>query len=302
MKNEFIRFLFKCLFYAVLIGVGYGIIYRAGITPTVTNSALFDKKMFLIQKQGLKDVKVMGFGASIPLYALNSEMMVRHLGASYYNFGSWSLQIADMRYLLRSFVDEYHPRYVILCSNIGDYRRKGDSTYLKFGETSRLIREWLPELFYLKHYSSVYEMNHRRHSERYMDLDPWGGMPLTVPAKDISQADWNSHWQLPTEYTSYEYRQLDSLADFLRDRGIKLIFVQAPLKAGYANTPETTRWLAAHFDSCRRIVEGDGGVYLNYYNTRIFTDSLFFDQYHLQAAGGKIMTGELLNDIKTIIK
>ena len=303
MKNEFVRFLLKSLFFAAFVGMGYMILYRIGLTPTVTNSALFDKKMFLIQKHGLKDVKIMGMGASIPLYALNSDMINQYFHMSYYNFGTWRLQIEDMRYLLKIYVDEHHPQYLILVSSIGDFRRKRDSIYLNYGNTSAFVRNHLPELFYLKDYSSVYEIEIRRHTmARIMHLDPWGGVPMTIPYKDRDPKAWDERYPFPTAYTSYEYRQLDTLADFLRERKIRLIFVQAPIKAAYANTPVMNQVLTNHFDSCKRIVEADGGVYLNYYDTGVFADSLFFDQYHLQVSGGRLMTKELLNDLRTIIK
>lgn len=41
---------------------------------------------------------------------------------------------------------------------------------------------------------------------------------------------------------------------------------------------------------------------MNYYDTTMFKDSLFFDQFHLQAAGGKVFTQRLLTDLDTIIK
>jgi hypothetical protein len=56
-----------------------------------------------------------------------------------------------------------------------------------------------------------------------------------------------------------------------------------------------------HFARCRTIVEGRGGVYLNYYNPTIFTDSLFADQYHLQDKGSVIFTEKVVADVKKIM-
>ena len=43
----------------------------------------------------------------------------------------------------------------------------------------------LPQLFYLTNYTSIYELLHRKHFNRgRMDLDPWGGIPMTIQPKD----------------------------------------------------------------------------------------------------------------------
>jgi hypothetical protein len=187
-------------------------------------------------------------------------------------------------------------------SSIGDFRWERDSTYLNFLNMPAVVRNNFPEIFYFQHYNSICQMFIRKWTNHHVDLDQWGGMPMTIAPKDRDTAAWNQRWEFPTAHTAEQYRELDSMAVFFRDQHIQFIFVQAPIRAAYANTPAVNQLLAAHFDTCRSIVEGDGGIYLNYYNTTIFTDSLFIDQYHLQAAGGKIMTKELLADLATIIK
>jgi hypothetical protein len=305
MRKGFNLFLMKCLLFGIPVPIGFFCLYRLGLTPAVTDSALFDYKMFEIRKRGIKDVSIMAMGSSNPLYTLNSELLTQHFHQPYYNFASWRLQIFDTRDQLQVFVAEHHPRYVIVTSSIGDFRRGLDSdpSYHNYFRMPLLLRDRLPEIFYLTNYTSLYELFHRKHFNRgHMDLDPWGGIPMTIRAKDRDPKAWDERWEFPTPYTSLQYRELDSLADFLRRKEIKLVFVQSPIRAAYANTAALREMLAAHFDSCRIILARHDAVYLNYYDTTTFTDSLFFDQFHLQAAGGEIFTKRLISDLDTIFK
>jgi hypothetical protein len=304
MKKGYKLFLLKCLIFGIPIPIGFVILYHLGFTPTITDSALFDYKMFAIQKQKVKDVKIMAMGSSTPLYALNSEMLVERYNMSYYNFGTWLIKISDMLAQLKFHVAEHHPEYVIICSSIGDFRTDGiNNSYLGYLNTNRLIRDRFPEFFYAKNYSSIYEIVHRKYrNRRVMHLDPWGGILMTVPPAQRDMKAWNEHWDFPTAYTHRQYMALDSLADFLHAQNVTLIFVESPIKAAYADTPGTDRILAAHFDTCRSIVERHGAVYLNYYDTTLFVDSLFMDAYHLQENGGRVFTKKLITDLDTIIK
>ncbi|MEP6614837.1 MAG: D-alanyl-lipoteichoic acid biosynthesis protein DltD, partial [Mucilaginibacter sp.] len=120
--------------------------------------------------------------------------------------------------------------------------------------------------------------------------------------KDINHKMWDAHDDFPTKYTQSNYAGLDSLAGWLKQKNIKFIFVQAPIKKSYANTSYYRQRINTHFDKCRSIIENQGGIYLNYYNTAIFTDSLFVDQYHLQNTGAIIFTKQVVADLKKVIK
>ena len=294
----------KSILFAVPVLIAYKLLYLVGLTPTVTDTTFFDYKMFSIQKRRIGDVAIMGVGSSETEYSLNSEMIANHFHLPFYNFASLGFQISDMRAEYNTIGKEHRPQYIIVCSTIGDFLRAPgwDSTYFDFLNVSRLIRSDFPEFFYASHYNSVYSIWHRKNVSSYIKFDPWGGLPRIVARKDIDWKAWNARIDFPTACTGSQYRELDSLAASLREKGIKLIFIQAPIKAAFANTKEIKQTLMRHSDTCRSIVERQGGVYLNYYDTTIFTDTLFFDQFHLQAAGSKVLTQKLLIDLDTIIK
>jgi len=302
MKSMAIKFLLKTLLFVLPLLVIFEVLFRLGYSPIITNSTLFDFKMIRLQKRHIKSLKMLSIGSSVSLYELSSNIIIQNLHVSYYNFASWGLQISDMRVLLKSFVKDYRPKYVIIGSSIGDFISPSNDTYLNYVNTNAYVRNNFPEIFYLKNYNSVHQIIRRKHSAYPVQFDNWGGATLTIQAKDINRDKWNEHNIFPTRYTPDQYRELDSLGVWLNAQHIKLIFAQAPIKASYANTPASKQILQDHFDKCRSVVEKHGGYYFNYYNTSIFTDSLFFDQFHLQAAGGRLFTRQLVSNLKQIIK
>jgi len=296
------KFLLKALLFALPVFVLFELMFRLGLWPVITNSGLFDAKVRHIKQQHVGDIKLMAIGSSITLYELKSDLVKQNFDIPYYNFASWGIQVSDMRVVLNDYVNEYHPKYVIMCATLGEFRGAANESYLNYFNTPRFIRNNLPEYFYFKNYNSIHQLIWRKYFEYPINFDRWGGAPLTIKRKDINRKMWDAHDVFPTRYTQANYIALDSIARFLSAKGVKFIFAQAPIKKSYANTPLYQQRLQAHFDKCRQIIESHGGIYLNYYSTAVFTDSLFVDQYHLQDAGARIFTTEVIGNLKSIIK
>lgn len=290
------------MLFALPVFILFGMLFRLGFAPIVTNSDLFDAKMQHIKKLHIKQVNLMAIGSSITLYELKSDLVTQNLDTSYYNFASWGTQITDMKLMLAKFIPEHRPKYVIMCASLGEFMSPPNSTYSNYLNTPTFIRDHLPEFFYLKNYNSIHQIIWRKYFEYPINFDAWGGASLTVKPTDINRKMRDAHDVFPTRYTQSNYNGLDSLAVWLKQQGIKFIFIQAPIKKSYANTDYYQQRINTHFDKCRSIIESRGGIYLNYYNTTIFTDSLFVDQYHLQNAGAIIFTKEIVADLKKVIK
>jgi hypothetical protein len=294
-------FLGKTLLFVLPIFILFEVLFHMGYYPVITDSSFFDRKVMETAKQRGKNVTLLAAGSSVALYELNSQVILDSLHVSYYNFSSWGLQIADTRALVEAVVTSYHPKYVLLCSTIRDFIAAKHEIYLRYTNTNPFIRTDFPEFFYFLSYSPLHQIAYRKSHAFHLEQDAWGGYQLTIPKKDILWDKWDEHDVLPTSYTEGEYRELDSLGAFLKEKNITFIFVQVPIKASYTNTPTRKQIVDAHFDRCRSIVSAQGGIYLNYYNTSIFTDSLFFDPYHLQASGAVILTRKIVTDLKKII-
>ena len=300
-KGQLNKFVIKAIVFALPVFVLFEVLFRLGFTPIVTSSDLFDTKMRHIKKQHITQVNLMAIGSSITLYELKSDIVRQNLDTSYYNFASWGIQITDMRLMLDKFIPVHQPKYVIMCASLGEFMSAPNSTYANYLNTPGFIRKSLPELFYLKNYNSIHQIIWRKYFEYPINFDAWGGASLTVKPKDINRKMWDAHDIFPTKYTQSNYVGLDSLAGWLKQKNIKFIFIQAPIKKSYANTAFYQQRINTHFDKCRSIIEGQGGIYLNYYNTAIFNDSLFVDQYHLQNTGAIIFTKEVVAGLKNVI-
>jgi hypothetical protein len=300
MKRQVSRFIVKALLFTIPIVVFFEALYRLGFAPIITNSTLFDSKMLQVQKQHIKKVGLMTMGSSVALYEVKSSIITQNLHMPYYNFSSWGLQMADTRVLLNSFVNKYHPKYVLLCSSIADFIAPQNETYLNYANAPEFIKDDLPELFYFRNYNSIHQVVRRKHEEYPQKFDNWGGASLSIEAKHIKRNIRYEHDIFPTKYTQANYEALDAIGISLKAQHVRFIFIEAPINKSYANTARSIQLLQAHFDKCRAIVERQGGTYLNYYNTSVFTDSLFTDQYHMQDAGSMILTKEIVKDVKKI--
>ncbi|MEO6630740.1 MAG: hypothetical protein ABIN13_03425 [Mucilaginibacter sp.] len=301
-KGQLNKFVVKAMLFVLPVLVLFGILFRLGFAPIVTSSGLFDAKMRHIKKQHIKQVNLMAIGSSITLYELKSDLVTQNLDTSYYNFASWGIQITDIKLMLSEFIPEHRPKYVIMCASLGEFMSPQNNTYVNYLNTPAFIKNNLPELFYFKNYNSIHQIIWRKYFEYPINFDARGGASLTVKPKDINHKMWDAHDDFPTKYTQSNYAGLDSLAGWLKQKSIKFIFVQAPIKKSYANTTYYRQRINTHFDKCRSIIENQGGIYLNYYNTAIFTDSLFVDQYHLQNTGAIIFTKQVVADLKKVIK
>lgn len=253
--------------------------------------------MLLLQKHPVKNVRLMSIGSSITLYELQSDIIIQNFNMPYYNFAAWGLQITDMKNMMDDFVKEYQPKYVIICSSPGDFVSLPNDTYFNYLHTSSYIKNNFPEFFYLKNYNSIHQIIHRKYFDYPISFDNWGGASLNVKQNEV-----NVHDTFPTQYTQGNYNSLDTLSAMLQQENIKLIFIQAPIRRSNSNTALYQQTIASHFARCKSIVEKNGGAYLNYYSTTIFTDSLFVDQYHLRTTGAAVLTKEIVSDLKKIIK
>ena len=300
MKTGIFKIIYKTLLFMLPVPVAFELLFHTGFYPIITDSTPFDLKVITLQKHPVKSIKLMAIGSSITLYELNSAILEQNLHVPYYNFASWSLVMADSRVLLNCFVKDYHPGYVVICSSIGDFSSAPNNTYSNYTSTNSWIRHHLPEYFYLKDYHSLHQIIRRKYNTYPVDFDNYGGATIKIPKGAQHKADIAVNF--PNQYTPGEYQQLDSLSAMLKNKNIKLIFIQAPLRASYANKVLSQEIITAHFNHCRSIVESHNGIYLNYHNTRIFSDSLFEDQNHLTPAGSVVLTHEIVADLKKIIK
>jgi hypothetical protein len=302
MKNQFKLFLIKTLLFTAPIFVLFEVFFCLGIYPIITNSPVFDKKFVGLQKRHVKHVRIIAVGSSITLGDLESSLLVKNIDTSYYNLGSWSLQLNETCDLTKDWVKRYHPEYVVMCSTMDDFKLHDENGYNDLINTNSYIKDNLPEFFYFKNYHSISELIRRRYHSVIADFDNWGGAREHFHHRVKEWQVWKPEIDgFPRVHTEGNYNALDSLSLYLKHHDIKFIFIQAPTTNSRATEPFYLRLLKSHFDRCESTIKKNGGIYLNYYDPRVFPDTLFYDRIHLLNKGATIFTKMVIKDLKKII-
>ena len=230
-------FLKHTAFYGILVLAGFELLFQAGFVPVVTDSTYFDHKMAWVRQHPLPPPQLILVGSSVPLYGVQSGPIVRQLPLSFYNFCSWRMRIADCGIVVPALVQEYRPKYVVLGSNLGDFCGLPDSTYLNYTRISPAMRQRLPELWYFLDFHPIHQIVYRRLKSRTVRFDRYGGGDWAFdrslsngPLADLGVLPEPLPFDLQNQ--GIHYRALDSMSRWLRDRGVKLIFVQFPVNEG----------------------------------------------------------------------
>lgn len=288
--------------------------YFTGYGPLLTNSISFDAKLKYIKERNIKQTDILAIGSSMTLNNLSSTIIKDSLHMSYFNFASWGLQMKDIDQLAINYIPKYKPKYIIVVSSIMDFTNDELSASIQnYLNTSQNIKDNFEAYFYIKNFNSLAEIRGRKielakcasiDTNDYSSLhfDKWGGVLLRMSKKSFSLKRWNDHSPFPTKFTTSHYQALMSLSSLLKDRHIKFIFVQSPIKLQYTNTLSSQQSIENHFVNCKKIVEKYGGIYLNFHGIKEFSnDSLFVDQYHLSSVGATIFTRKLTHSLKPFI-
>src|ERR1700744_2974887 len=297
MKNGVKKFIVKIALLLAGIRIPFFVLFRFGYLPVITTSSMFDTKMMMAQKKHIGQTDLLAVGSSITFYELNSQIMVKTFHRSYYNLASWGLQMEDIKLLVGTFIPQYQPRYVIICSSIGDFVKPPNPSYHNFTGAPMQMRIHLPELFYFKDFSSIRRIINRKNNAYPIVFDDWGGAQIKADPRN----DKHEKIEFPTACTPAAYRSLDSLAGMPALNHIKLIFVQAPIRQSDIDTVTAQRY-RQHFNRCSSIVTQHNGTYLNCHNPAVFADSLFADNYHLKPAGGKLFSEMIARGLKGIVR
>lgn len=300
------KFLEKTALYLILVAGGFELLYRAGFPPVVTDSTYFDYKMAWVRQHPLQQVKLILVGSSVPLYGVQSGPVVQQLPLSYFNFCSWRMRISECRSIVETLVRDYRPKYVVLGSNLGDFCGQTDDTYLNYTRMPSAIRQRFPELWYFMDFHSVHQIVYRRMKSRAVRIDQWGGGDWLFdrslangPLADLGEVP--DKLPFDPENQGTHYRALDSMGRWLRDRQVRLIFVQFPVSDEGVPSVSVRRLVEQHIRTCQSIVRENGGIFLNYCDSLKGRDSLFAGPIHLKPPGAQALTGMLVRDLGKII-
>jgi len=315
MKKNFTAFFYSVLAVVIPVLLVFEIFLRAGFTPLLTNSISFDAKIQYLQKRNISETKVMAIGSSITLNNLSSKVINDSLKTSFFNFSCWGLQINDTKQLITNYLPKYKPRYIIICSSTPDFTTDGNTESItNYLTANSYLKEHFKEYFYIRNYNSLLDIVTRKkeiakHSSSTKDdyaslnFDEFGSVLLNISQKNILPERWNEQGGFPTMHTNKQYTELAALSKFLKQKNIKLIFIQSPIKKAYVGSLRSQQIVSSHFKRCKAIVESNGGIYLNLHDTNVFADDrLFVDQFHLSEQGATIFTQQAIHELKKTIQ
>lgn len=299
------KFIVKLVLFSGIIGaiiIGWCIWQKDDIL-TITNSISLDARLYEMKNMDAGHFDVVALGSSMTLYQLDGETFVEHLdeGASFYNFSAWGLQISDSRKLLEYIVETYSPHSVVIFGNIADFDGAAESTI-----DMKAVRSYLDDQAWndVKNILDFGYPNNRETRKEYLDrryaptdlnedlrYDQWGGVLLDVYGEDILEGRYNAYYT--GEPRQLQYDELADIAAYLADRNITLYYVQTPCREHYlSERQEAYDIFVRHCDTCRNIIESNGGYYQSFFDYNEYTDKYFADCIHLNIDGALKLTEE----------
>ena len=270
---------------------------------TITNSISLDARLYEMKNMDAEHFDVVALGSSMTLYQLDGETFVQHLneGDGFYNFSAWGLQISDSRKLLEYLVEAYTPHSVVIFGNIADFDEAAESII-----DMKAVRNYLDDNAWndIRNTLDFGYPNNRETKKMYMDrryaptelnedlrYDKWGGVLLNVYGEDILKARYDAYYT--GEPRQLQYDELAYIAKYLADRGIKLYYVQTPCREHYLSERQGGYDIfVQHCDTCRDIIESNGGYYQSFFDYNEYTDVYFADCIHLNKDGALKLTEE----------
>lgn len=287
----------------------YLVLTSMSFEPLMTNSISFDAKLKNVEDRKDKHADLLAIGSSMTLNNLDSKVITDSLTQSYYNLASWGLQMDDIKKMLEYYVPIVKPKAVLIASSTRDFEAMGNETVSSYINTPEYLKNFKP-YFYYENFNPLLSIAVRKKelitdsklTDNYSSLayDKNGGVLLNVsPANIATGGRWDAKFPFPTKFTEHQYKVLDSLADFLNKKNIKLFFIQQPIRKAYQSFLKDPYILRHHFTMTENIIRKNNGVYLNLIDMPEFaTDKYFADQHHLMAAGATIATQKTVGVMK----
>jgi hypothetical protein len=243
------------------------------------------------------------------LYHLDGETFVGNMDedVSFYNVSAWGLSMSDDEQLLGYIIDAYSPKAIVMFSNILDFtdgysriNMNEINAYLDknpFNDIKLILDYGFPNNIETK---EMYRDRRFAPTELNEDLryDGWGGVRLNVYGDDVLKVRYESTYEdTPNEI---QYEALETMVSLCSDSGIGFYFVQTPYRSHYLNSDAAKEVFGEHLDRCSKIVEEQGGYYLNLADLDKYSDEYFADSVHMNEEGAIMLTEEFAQWFKGI--
>ena len=249
------------------------------------------------------NLEVLSFGSSMNLNNLNSNVIVNNFGTKYLNISSWGQNMQETFNLLQIFVPFYKPKFVLISGNYVDFLSSNKNinynsikNYIYYKQFNTNINP-----FNQKSVQFYRNSNYKKRSYQNLSYDEYGGINFFGKGFEIKKSRWNGDKIKKPKLTQYKY--LDSIINYCKNKQIKLIYSQSPFRHGFIskiNTKEQTI-INHHIYKLDSILNKNNIYFINSFKIA-WPDSLFVDYSHLNKKGSVLYTRFITNNLKSLTK
>jgi hypothetical protein len=306
------RFLLHALLFGTLALLGIGAYvwsYRHFLpAPRISPNGALNLKLSDLRHRGAHPCNVLALGSSMTLNNLSSPDVVAHFqDTSYVNMGAWGLDIKQCNSMAHVLVPLMKPRTVIVMGNLSDAVPDVHRHALDTARVTGYLLRWSTPEAYLRSLRPAYylremERNRIRMLDRsnyeFMNVDEHGWAPLVIPPDRIDRGRWERTPPKARWLSSGAYDQLADLGRYLREQGVRLVYIQSPYRAG-VRTADVDTVVQGHVRHVRNLLEPLGHAVLDATDRR-WEDSLFVDYSHLNEEGARLVTAHALAQLNAL--
>jgi hypothetical protein len=303
------RFILKILLLTVIV-----LILFAGLTlllpkifkyPILTSSISFDAKQIFIKEKAISHTDIMVLGSSMSLNNLSSETVNARLNNkyTYFNFSSWGLLITDIESLLKLYVTKYTPSCIITVSSPCDFEFEKSFEIPGNSELDNFIKGENYYYLFLKspQIQRIADRNEKlkisgliKYDYTSLAYDENGGVTLNVPSDKIDKKRWNRPLFSTTDL---QYSALIRICNWLKEKNIKYIFIQSPVKIEDSTEANYETLIKNHCEKVKQIIEQSKFTFINFHDSQKYKKSEFNDRFHLNKNAAERLTGEIFDRI-----
>jgi len=144
-----------------------------------------------------------------------------------------------------------------------------------------------------------WEKEYVPHNTNYcLSFDRTGSVPLRIYGKDINQRRWST--PPPLDQGKENYEALERVAKTLKDKGILFYFIVEPYRQPLLDEYPDLKAVRDSFSKkAQKIVEQNGGFFLDLHEKMKLGDDYFVDREHLNNKGSLLTAKEVAAFIDT---
>ena len=271
--------------------------------PPFTGSISFDEKAVWLAKRLQQPCDLLAIGSSMTVNNLDSSVFE---GQQLVNASSWGMKIQQTDYFLELLLHYWSPKTVVVITAPidfeGDYRgaKIFDRDKLKrFFDEGNLFRahlHYLSAQYLLGSFNEVQRDRVGRKTYYSLDFDGSGSVPLDLMSEGFERLE--ERWMKPVaqeeSIDEANYTGLVRLANRCREKGIRFVLVQAPIREDIFTEKDRKFLTQTHWPRLAKACLDNGGASHNFHGNLLLSTDQFADSTHLNRDGAQALSKAIL--------